>query len=61
VGIDIVGGGVVPKREPQAERPRARNNVKIMGKKRGAENIASIIPIKNIVGAVDQPPLQKGY
>jgi hypothetical protein len=48
VGKDGVGGADVPKRELQAERPRTNINVRFETKKRGVENIASIIPIKTM-------------
>jgi hypothetical protein len=46
VGPMGVGAGLVPDKEPQAERPKAMNRVNSSKIQRGWENICQIIPIK---------------
>ena len=49
VGLGTGGVGVlgVPKREAQADKPKASGRIQIVKGKRGLENIVRIIPTKN--------------
>jgi len=59
VGLAGVGGVVVPKRAPQADRLSARTSIKFMVRKRGGENIATIIPIKHNRGDLLGRPYER--